>query len=185
MTVKVVSHLMRADLASLSKDMVGTLQGRITRSVVGFVKFLRLGFLDFFPPLLGGVFALGAALSKQPWLALAMVGVVPLSLLLTVMQIYSQKGVRLRLIHSQEAMDGTMVELLTGLDFVRAANTLDYEIKRLGKVAEKRRRQEIRHHFQMSLFGCTNRSMKGSSTSSFWAWPFIWPCWAASAMATS
>lgn len=161
MTVRLVSHLMRVDLASLSKDMVGTLQGRISRSVVGFVKFLRLGFLDFFPPLLGGIFALTAALTKQPWLALAMVGVVPLSIVITAMQIYSQKGIRLRLIRNQGNMDGTVVELLGGLDFVRVANTLDYEIKRLGKVAEKRRRQEIQHHFQMSLFGCAKSLNEG------------------------
>jgi ATP-binding cassette, subfamily B, bacterial len=161
MTVKLVAHLMRVDLASLSKDMVGSLQGRIGRSVIGFVKFLRLGFLDFFPPLLGGVFALSAALTKQPWLALAMIGVVPLSLLLTVLQIYSQKGIRLKLIHSQESMDGTVVELLTGLDYVRAANTIDYEMKHLTHVAEKRRRQEIRHHFQMSLFGCAKSLNEG------------------------
>jgi ATP-binding cassette, subfamily B, bacterial len=161
MTVKLVSHLMRVELTSLSKDMVGTLQGRISRDVVGFVKFLRLGFLDFLPPFLGGVFAISAALTKQPWLALAMLGVIPLSILLTIMQIYSQKGVRLKLIQSHGTMDGAVVELLTGLDFVRAANTLDYEMKHLSHVAEKRRRQEIRHHFQMSLFGCAKALNEG------------------------
>jgi ATP-binding cassette subfamily B protein len=161
MTVRLVSQLMRADLTSLNTEMVGTLQGRISRSVVGFVKFLRLGFLDFFPPFLGGLFALCAALTKQPWLALAMLGVVPLSVLITALQIYSQKRVRLRLIRNQGNMDGAVVELLGGLDFVRAANTLDYEVKRLGKVAEKRRRQEIHHHFQMSLFGCAKALNEG------------------------
>jgi ATP-binding cassette subfamily B protein len=80
---------MKVDMCCLTQEKIGALQGRVSRSVVGFVRFLRLGFLDFFPPVFNGVFALMAALSKQPWLALAMTGVVPLSILLTVRQIIS------------------------------------------------------------------------------------------------
>jgi ATP-binding cassette subfamily B protein len=154
MTIKLVSHLMKVDLAALTHEKVGALQGRISRSVVGFVRLLRLAFLDFLPPLVTGVFALVAAVSKQPYLALAMAGVIPVSLLLTARQIASQKGVRLQLMRSREAMDGTVVELLGGMDYVRAANTQGYEVERVAAAAEKRRRRELRHHFQMSLFGC-------------------------------
>src|SRR4051794_37796194 len=47
-----VSHLLRADLASLSREKIGALHGRIARNVAGSVKFLRVGFLDFLPALL-------------------------------------------------------------------------------------------------------------------------------------
>jgi ATP-binding cassette subfamily B protein len=161
-TVKLVSHLMKVDLASLTHDKVGALQGRISRSVVGFVRLLRLAFLDLLPPLLTGLFALVAALTKQPYLALAMVGVIPVSLLLTARQIASQKGVRLKLIRSREEMDGTVVELLGGMDYVRAAHTHQYEVERVAAAAEKRRKREIRHHFQMSLFGCAKAINEGA-----------------------
>src|SRR5262249_48875607 len=52
MSVRVVNHLMKINLATLSKEKVGTLHGRIYRSVEGFVRFLRLSFLDFIPALL-------------------------------------------------------------------------------------------------------------------------------------
>jgi len=152
-TVRVVNQLMRAEFTQLSKEKIGALQGRISRSVVGFMRFIRMGFLDFFPPILTGSLALVAALTKQPWLALAMAGVIPLSLYLTMSQLRSQKGIRLSLIRSREAMDGTVVELLGGLDYVRAAHTGDYEMKRVAAAAEKRRALENRHHFQMSLYG--------------------------------
>jgi ATP-binding cassette subfamily B protein len=42
LTVRLVSHLMRVDLATLTQEKVGALHGRISRSVVGFVRFLRL-----------------------------------------------------------------------------------------------------------------------------------------------
>jgi ATP-binding cassette subfamily B protein len=161
MTIRVVSQLMKANLAFLSQEKIGALEGRICRSVVGFVRFLRLGFLDFFPPLLTGLFALLAALTKQPLLALAMAGVIPLSLWLTMRQLLSQKGIRLKLIRSREQMDGTVVELLGGLDYVRAANTHEFEVRRVARAAEARRALENNHHFRMSLFGCAKALNEG------------------------
>ena len=154
MCVRLVSHLLRVDVASFSHEQVGALHGRITRSVDGFVRFLRISFLDFIPALMTGGFALVAALSKQPRIALAMAGVAPLSVLLTSWQLMTQKGVRLSLLRSREAMDGTVVEQLTGLDYIRAANTYRQEVERVERTAERRRSKEIRHHFEMSLFGC-------------------------------
>jgi ATP-binding cassette subfamily B protein len=152
--VRLVSHLMKVDLSILAQDQVGSLYGRITRSAEGFVRFLRISFLDFIPALLTGLFALAAALSKQPWVALAMVGVVPISLSLTIWQLITQKHIRLDLMHTREVMDGTVVELLSGIDYVRAANSHRRELGRVARTAERQRSREIRHHFEMSLFGC-------------------------------
>ena len=126
--VRVVGHLMQVDLAALAHEQVGALHGRITRSVDGVVRYLRLGFLDFLPALLTGGFALAAALSKQPRVALVMMGVIPISVALTLRQLVTQKGVRVQLMKSREAMDGTVVEQLGGLDYVRAANTHAEEV---------------------------------------------------------
>jgi ATP-binding cassette subfamily B protein len=153
MCVRLVAHLMKVDLSSLSREQVGSLHGRITRSVEGFVRFLRLSFLDFCPAMLTGAFALAAALSKEPRIALAMAGVIPGSVALTAWQVRTQKGVRLQLLRSREEMDGTVVEQLTGLDYIRTANTFPHEVRRVASVAEQRRSKELRHHFEMSMFG--------------------------------
>ncbi|MGH7224638.1 MAG: ABC transporter transmembrane domain-containing protein, partial [Gemmataceae bacterium] len=161
MCVRLVNHLMKINLARLSKDKVGALHGRIYRSVEGFVRFLRLSFLDFAPAMLTGTFALIAALTKQPLLGIIMMGVVPTAVFLTIRQLISQKGVRLRLLRSCEEIDGAIVEQLGGMEYVRAANTYPQEIKRLARAAEKRRAMEIRHQFQMSLFGCAKALNEG------------------------
>ncbi len=152
--VRIVDHLMQVDLSTLTHEQVGALHGRIHRSVEGYVRFLRISFLDFFPALLGGSFALTATLTKEPRIALVMLGVVPVSLGLTVWQLLSQKGIRISLLRSREAMDGTVVELLGGLDYVRASNTQRQEIQRVDRTAEARRAKEIRHQIAMSFFGC-------------------------------
>ncbi len=154
MCVRLVGHLMKVDLSIIAHDQVGSLYGRITRSAEGFVRFLRITFLDFVPALFTGAFAIGATLSKQPWIALVMVGVVPVSLSLTIWQLITQKGIRLDMLRTREVMDGTVVELLSGIDYVRAANTDRREIRRVARTAEHQRSKEIRHHFEMSLFGC-------------------------------
>jgi ATP-binding cassette subfamily B protein len=153
MYVKVVSHMMKVDLCLLAQDQVGALYGRISRSIEGLVRFMRIGFLDFVPALFTGAFALAATLSKEPRIALAMAGVIPLSLGLTIWQLQKQKGVRLDLLRSRELIDGTVVEQLGGIDYIRASNTHRQEVDRVAQTAERRRAKELRYHFQMSLFG--------------------------------
>jgi ATP-binding cassette subfamily B protein len=153
MYVRVVAHLMKVDLTVLAQDHIGALYGRINRSVEGLVRFLRLTFLEFAPAILTGGFALAAAFSQQPRIALAMLGVAPLSLALTIWQIITQKGIRLDLLRTRERMDGTVVEQLGGIDYVRAAHTHRQEVRRIARAAERRRAKELRHHVEMSLFG--------------------------------
>jgi ATP-binding cassette subfamily B protein len=161
MSVTVVSHLMKLDLGALAQEKTGALQGRVVRSVDGLVRFLRVSFLDFFPALFTGGFALVAVVSKQPLLGLAMVGVVPAAVFLTVRQLISQKGVRLDLLRSCEEIDGTVTEQLGGIEYVRAAHTLPVEVERLTRATERRRSKEIRHHFVMSLFGSAKALNEG------------------------
>jgi ATP-binding cassette subfamily B protein len=152
-SVRLVSHLLKVPLATLAQEQVGALHGRIFRSVDGFVHFLQLNFLDFLPALFTGVFALVATAGKQPLLSVAMLGVVPLSFYLTARQIMSQKGVRLSLLRVYEEIDGAVVEQLSGIEYVRAANTNRREIDRLAQATERRRNMELRHQVQMSFFG--------------------------------
>ena len=56
LTVGLVAHLMKIDLTTFTDEKIGSLHGRIQRSVMGFVRFLRITFLDFAPAVLTGVF---------------------------------------------------------------------------------------------------------------------------------
>ncbi len=58
LTIELVGHLLRVDLATLANYRVGALDNRISRSVEGVVRFLRLAFIDFLPALLTGLLAL-------------------------------------------------------------------------------------------------------------------------------
>ncbi len=152
-SVRVIGHLMKADLSRLARHQVGALYGRVTRSIEGLIRFLRVAFLDFVPAIFTGAFALAATLAKQPRIALVMVGVIPISLGLTIWQLITQRGVRIGLLRSREAIDGTVVEQLGGIDYIRAADTFGEEVERVERGAERRRGQELRHYIGMALFG--------------------------------
>jgi ATP-binding cassette subfamily B protein len=161
MSLQLMSHMMSVSLATLQREKVGSLHGKILRSVDGLVRFLRLNFMEFIPALFTGVFALVATIVKEPMLGLVMVGVIPITIILTIRQLLSQKDIRLQLMRSCEEIDGAVVEQLSGIEYVRAADTKQLEMNRLAKATEKRRAMEVRHHFQMSLFGCAKALNEG------------------------
>jgi ATP-binding cassette subfamily B protein len=161
MQLKLVGHSLRGDLTSLNGEKVGALHGKIFRSVDGLIRFVRLMFLDCLPAFLTGGFAILAAGIKQPLLGLIMLGVIPLAVYLTLRQLKSQKGVRMSLMRDCEEIDGAVVEQLGGAEYIRVAHTYNWEMFRLTQYAEKRRQREVKHHFEMSLYGCLKALNEG------------------------
>ena len=148
-------------LASMLHEKVGSINGRIFASVSGYMRFLRAAFLDFFPALLTAALALAVAFFKTPWIGLIMTAAVPASVALTAWQLLSQKDIRLQLMRTREELNGNVVELLGGLDYVRVANTHAQEVKRMADSAEMTRRTELKHHVSMALFGSGKSLMEG------------------------
>ena len=151
-TVNVIEHLLKTDIANINQQQIGSLHGRIFRSVQGMIKIIKLGFLDFFPVFFSALAAIVIALTQKPLLASVMVLVIPAGLFLIVWQISSQKGIRVALLRGKERIDGTVVEMLGGIETVRALNTENQEVAKVEGVAEAMRKKEIRHHISMALF---------------------------------
>lgn len=161
MQMRAVGHLLKTDLSSLSQEKIGAQHSKVFRSVEGLIQFVRLMFLDCLPAIFTGLFALTAAAIKQPILGVIMIGVAPLAILITIRQLMSQKDVRLKLMRDCEEIDGTVVEQLSGAEYIRVGNTYALEMQRLAQTTEHRRRREIKHHFEMSLYGCAKALNEG------------------------
>lgn len=162
-TVDVMAHVLRLDLQCFGPDMpVGALYGRIQRSLAGFVKMLKLCFLDFFPAGVTALCVFVTVLLKNPVMAITMGLVIPCGLSIVLRQVSTQKGIRLHLLRVREEIDGKLVELLGGLEYVRAANTEAYETHKIAQVAERLRRTEIRHHVWMAFFDAAKYLTEGA-----------------------
>lgn len=151
-TVNVIEHLLKTDIANITQQQIGSLHGRIFRSIQGLVKIIKLGFLDFFPVFFSALAAIVIALLQKPMLATVMVLVIPVGLFIIIKQVSSQKGIRVALLRGKEKIDGKVVEMLSGIETVRALNTENQEVAKIEQFAEELRKKEIRHHIFMALF---------------------------------
>ncbi len=152
MTLRLVGHLLKVNLDALARQRAGALHGRISRSVEGFVKFVRVAFTDFIPAILTGLFAVGGAFLKDWHVGLVMMLVIPVSILITLWQVVSQKVIRDELVDAQEDLDATVVEQLGGLEYIRAANTYGLEAARIKSAAAARGARQLRHGNAMAGF---------------------------------
>ena len=151
-TVAVIEHLLKTDISIINQKQIGSLHGKIFRSIQGLVKLIKLGFLDFFPAFFSGIAAIVIVLLQKPLMASVMILVIPTGLFIIIKQLSSQKGLRVAFLRKQETIDGAVVEMLGGLETVRVANTTDQEVGKIEKVAEELRKKEIKHHIAMALF---------------------------------
>ena len=151
-TVAVIDHLLKTDISILNQQQIGSLHGRIFRSIQGLVRLIKLGFLDFLPFFFSALAAIFIAFFQKPFLASFMILVIPAGLFIIVKQISSQKGIRVALIRGKEKIHGTVVEMLGGIETVRELNTGYQETARIEIIAEELRKREIKHHIYMALF---------------------------------
>lgn len=159
--VSLVSHMLKLPLDYYSSVQVGSLNGKLQRSLEGLIRIIKLLFLDFFPTAITAIFAVSIAIVKFPLLGVIMVLAIPVGFALVLWQITSQEGIRIALLRDKEAIDGKVVELLSGIESVRAANTETHETSRVDKLAERLRQKEIRHHISMALFDCVKYLNEG------------------------
>lgn len=151
-TVMVIQHLLKTDISIINQQQIGSLHGRIFRSIQGLIRIIKLGFLDFLPIFFSALAAIGIAFFQKPFLASVMILVIPTTLFIVIKQISSQKGIRVFLLRGKEKIDGAVVEMLGGIETVRVLNTEDQEVNKVEEVAEDLRRREIKHHIFMALF---------------------------------
>ncbi len=160
-SVEVVSHLLKSDLNFLSSQQIGSLHGKVIRSIQGLIRMIKLTFMDFTPAIFGALAAILLALYQKPLIATVMILVIPTSLYIIFKQISSQKGIRVSLLRGKEQIDGTVVEMLSGIEAIRTANTTNYELARIESIAEMLRAREIKHHLSMALFDATKQLNEG------------------------
>ncbi len=152
-TVSVISRLLKTDIGEfLYKQQIGSLHGRIFRSMQGLSRILKLAFLDFMPIFFTAIAAIGIAFLQKPLMASVMILVIPAGLYLIFWQVSSQKGIRVALLRGKEKIDGKVVEMLGGIETIRVLNTASSEVGKVEEVAEKQRKIEMRHHIYMALF---------------------------------
>lgn len=159
--VALFKHILSCEIGSLGNEQSGALIIRVHRSIEGVIKLLKVVFLQFFPVVIVSVIAIVIAANKNILVALVMIGVAMLGVWLTVLQVKSQKGIRIELFRAKEEIGGRVVELKTGIEYVRAAGTAEHEIKKMDDLANRMQRKEFIHHKWMMSFDAAKQLLEG------------------------
>ena len=153
--VKAIRSLLMAPLSYFRLNMRGNIHGRLNRSLEGTTNMLKLIFMDFAPSIFTSIAAITVIFIKLPFLlALIMMLVIPIGIGIVLRQISTQRGIRVDLLETKSAMDGTMVELTGGVDVIRISDSVDFECGRFEDKSEYLRKKEMKHHKAMAKYDC-------------------------------
>ena len=151
----VIKSLLMAPLSYFRKNMTGNIHGRLNRCLDGTIKLEKLLFMDFAPAIFNAIAAIITIFLTLPiTLAMPMLLVIPIGVFIVLKQIRSQKGIRVELLESKSGMDGTIVELINGIEVIRICDSLDFETKRFDDKGEFLRAKEMKHHKAMAMYDC-------------------------------
>lgn len=142
-----------APLSYFRKNMTGNIHGRLNRCLDGTIKLEKLLFMDFAPAIFNSIAAIITIFITLPIaLALPMMLVIPIGVFIVLKQIKSQKGIRVELLNSKSEMDGTIVELINGIEVIRICDSLEFETNRFENKSEFLRAKEMKHHKAMAVY---------------------------------
>ena len=151
----VIKSLLMAPLSYFRENMTGNIHGRLNRCLDGTIKLEKLLFMDFAPAMFNAIAAIITIFLTLPiTLAMPMLLVIPIGVFIVLKQIKSQKGIRVELLESKSEMDGTIVELINGIEVIRICDSLDFETKRFDDKGEFLRAKEMKHHKAMAMYDC-------------------------------
>lgn len=151
----VICSLLRAPLSYFKEHMTGNIHGRLNRCLEGTVKLEKLLFMDFVPAIFNSIAAILVIFTTLPAiLALPMLLVIPIGIAIVLRQIHTQRGIRVDLLENKSSMDGSIVELLNGIEVIRITDSVALETDRFDEKSETLRAKEMRHHTQMAKYDC-------------------------------
>lgn len=152
---KAISAILHAPLTYFKENMTGNIHGRLNRSLEGTTRLLKLMFMDFAPAIFNGLAAIIVIFSKLPFsLALLMMLVIPIGFIIVFRQVHTQRGIRVELMNQKAGMDGTMVELINGIEVIRVVNSVETETKRFDDTSSFLQQKEMKHHKAMAFYDC-------------------------------
>ncbi|WP_411335787.1 ABC transporter ATP-binding protein [Ruminococcus gauvreauii] len=149
----VISSLLKASLKYFKNNMTGNIHGRLNRCLEGTVKLEKLIFMDFAPAIFNSIAAIIVIFVTLPvYLTLLTLLVIPIGIAIVFRQISTQKGIRIELLETKASMDGSIVELLNGIEVIRMSDSNAIEERRFDDKSEFLRNKEMRHHLQMAKY---------------------------------
>ena len=140
-TVNVIEHLLKTDIANINQQQIGSLHGRIFRSIQGMIKIIKLGFLDFFPVFQCTCRDCYRTNSKTTSGWCDDFGNSGRTFSHCVASFFAKRNTSC-ITAWERKIDGAVVEMLGGIETVRVLNTENKEVAKVEEVAEGMRKRK-------------------------------------------
>jgi ATP-binding cassette subfamily B protein len=155
------ASLLRRDPSVHADERIGTMTARLGRGVDGVTRLLKLGFLDVLPTVLAAGTALAFVVHREQFVGILAVLAIGCGAGVIGCQLASEHGVRRDIEARRARQDGTLVEVLSGIESVLALDAVDIESQRVAVEADNLRESEYRHHRNMAKYDALKFGSEG------------------------
>lgn len=156
-----IRKILRQPVSCYDEDNSGTFTAKINQGVAGASQLIRVFCNNIVPSVLVGIFLMVQAVVQAPLLIAGLMlsyGVV--EILISVLQIRSQNGIREGLVRSKNELDGEICQAIRNIELIRVMNAEEYESRKMQPRTEKICSTESRHHMCMGGFDSAKQIIK-------------------------
>ena len=156
-----IGKLLKMPAAFYSGSLSGEKTAQLNQGVAGLSQLIKILCNDICATVLTAVCTIAQVLLNAP---LVMAGLMMLYLALTVvisvMQIRSQNGIREKIVGQKNALDGQICQSISNLELIRSMSAEEYEKNRLIPSILNISRTEQKHHRYMGVFDSAKQFCK-------------------------
>lgn len=156
-----VEKLLKMPVSYYAGCLSGEKTAQLNQGVAGLSQLIKILCNDIIATVLTAVCTLVQVVLKAP---IAMAGIMLLylatTLLVSVLQIRSQNGIRENIINQKNSLDGQICQSISNLELIRSMDAEEYERIRLQPAIHKVSATEKKHHRYMGSFDCVKQFCK-------------------------
>lgn len=155
-----VAKLLRMPMSYFHGALSGTTTAAINQGVAGMSQIIKLA-VDIVAVIFTAVLTLVQVVLHAPSLmAFLMFAYIVAAIVLSVAQIWSQRGIRERIVGLKNDLDGQICQSIANLELIRAMSAETYETRRLSPSVKLIGRTESTHHLWMGSFDSAKQTCK-------------------------
>lgn len=139
----------------------GERTAQLNQGVAGLSQLIKICCNDIFATVLTAICTLFQVATNAPFtIAAIMMGYLIITVMVSVLQIRSQNGIREDIVAQKNGLDGQICQSISNLELIRSMDAGEYEIDRLKPSILKISSTEKRHHRYMGTFDCVKQFCK-------------------------
>lgn len=156
-----IDRLLKVPVSYYSETLSGEKTAQLNQGVAGFSQLIKISCNDIAATVLTAVCTFVQVITNAPGAIVAIMTVyLFVAVLVSVLQIRSQNGIREDIITQKNHLDGVICQMISNLEYIRVRNSESAERKRLSPLLRRICRTEQRHHMYMGGFDCLKHTLK-------------------------